>query len=266
VSVVARPVRGARRLAAATAALALLAGCASNPKDPFEPFNRASYELNQNVDRAVARPLAQAYKKVVPALVREGVGNFFANLTDSASALNCALQLKLECAAENALRFGFNSVFGFAGVLDIAGELGIPRTRTDFGITLGKYGVPAGPYVMLPLVGPTTVRDMLGGRFGPDRYTDPLHYSSDDVSINGLRLLNVVNTRAELLAVTNLFMAVAIDPYTFSRDAYLQRRQNQVYDGEPPDEDVEPAPAPGPLPVRPRSPASAPAAAAPPAR
>jgi phospholipid-binding lipoprotein MlaA len=221
---------------------ALLAGCGTNPKDPLEPFNRASFAVNRVADKVV-RPVAEAYVQVTPAPIRTGVSNFFSNMSDLTSSVNCLLQIKVQCAGENFLRFSFNSVFGFVGVLDVAGELGIPRTREDFGQTLGSYGVPAGPYIMLPVAGPATVRDLLAGRYGPDHYTDPLREWD---SKNGRRVLGAVaslNGRAGALKAGAMLDDIALDPYAFLRDAHLQRRRNAVYDGNPPEEkdDLPPA-------------------------
>ena len=152
-----------RRLWSAVAGCTLLAlaGCAAgpNPTDPREPFNREVSKLNEHVDSVVFRPVATVYREQVPAMARTGVSNFFGNLSDAWSSVNSLLQFKLQNAAEDWMRFSFNTVFGFAGVLDIASEMNIERHREDFGQTLGRWGVPAGPYIVLPLLGSSTLRD-----------------------------------------------------------------------------------------------------------
>ena len=161
---------------AATAALVLLAGCATgpdaNPKDPLEPFNRGVYRFNDAVDRAVLKPVATAYVDVTPSPVRTGVNNFFGNLGDLWSAVNAGLQLRPRETADNLLRFSVNTVLGFGGLLDIASEAGIERTRIDFGQTLGRWGVPSGAYLVLPFFGPSTVRD--AGGLVADSAADPV--------------------------------------------------------------------------------------------
>lgn len=160
-------VRLPARRAAAAATLALgslmLAGCATgpdaNPRDPLEPYNRTVTDFNDGVDRAVLKPVATAYREVMPSPVRTGVSNFFANLGDIWSFVNNVLQFRGSEAMDSLVRFNVNTVFGLGGVLDIASEMGIPRRKTDFGLTLGRWGVPTGPYLVLPLLGPSTVRD-----------------------------------------------------------------------------------------------------------
>lgn len=241
---------GASRLlrAAALCCAALAAGCATgpNPRDPWEPFNRKMFAFNEALDKNVAQPVAKAYVAVTPPLVRTGISNFFNNAYDFVTSVNCLLQLKGECAAESFLRFSFNTVFGLAGLLDIAGEAGIERRSTDFGITLGRWGVSSGPYLVLPLLGPSNVRDGIAGRLTVDRDIDPIWWGVDEVrtrnQLIGLRLLD---TRASLLRVSQVFDDAAIDKYTFTREAYMQRRRNLIYDGNPPDdEDDEQAGAP----------------------
>lgn len=218
--------------------VALLAGgCATgpnaNPKDPLEPWNRKVASFNDAVDKAVLKPVATAYQTATPSLVQKGVSNFFNNLTDVWSALNSLAQLKIGDAAENTMRFSFNTVFGFAGILDIASELGIKRHREDFGQTLGYWGVPAGPYLVLPLLGPSTVRDTAA--LPLDWKGDPLPYSDAIRERNSLYGLRIVDKRTQLLKASNLLEEAALDKYSFTRDAFLQRRQNEVYDGNPPE-------------------------------
>jgi phospholipid-binding lipoprotein MlaA len=222
-----------RRSGAAMLAVAAIAisGCATgpdaNPRDPLEPLNRGVYRFNEAVDEAVLKPVAQAYVTVVPSPVRTGVGNFFANLRDAWSALNAALQARPQPAAENFMRFSVNTFLGLGGVLDIASEMGIPRTTLDFGHTLGRWGLPPGPYLVLPLLGPSTVRETVA--LPVDRRGDPVSQGVDDVATrNSAQALRLVDTRASLLRAGELLEQAALDKYGFTRDAYLARRQRQI--------------------------------------
>lgn len=211
---------------------ALLGGCASgpnaHPRDPLEPFNRGVSEFNEAVDGAVLKPVATAYRDVTPDLVRTGVSNFFGNLRDVWSALNATLQLKPRAAAENALRVGVNTAFGFGGLLDIASEMGIERTTLDFGQTLGRWGVPSGPYLVLPIFGPSTFRDAAG--FGVESNGDLVSKVDHIPTRNSLYALRAVETRANLLRATTMLEGAALDKYSFTRDIYLQRRQSLIDD------------------------------------
>lgn len=209
----------------------LQVGCASgpdaHPRDPLEPFNRGVYQFNEAVDRAVLKPVAEGYVAAVPGPVRTGVGNFFGNLRDVWSALNALLQARAQPAAENAMRAAVNTVFGLGGVLDVASEMGIPRTTLDFGHTLGRWGVPTGPYLVLPLLGPSTVRETVA--LPLDRRGDAVAQGIDDVGTrNGAQALRLVDTRATLLRAGDMLEQAALDKYSFTRDAYLARRQRQV--------------------------------------
>lgn len=222
-------------LVAATLALGACAtGPNANPRDPLEPFNRQVSKFNDSVDTAVLRPVATAYRDGVPQLVRTGVSNFFGNLGDAWSAVNSLLQFKLQYAAENWMRFTFNTVFGFVGVLDIASDMKIERHREDFGQTLGRWGVPTGPYIVLPFFGPSTLRDTAAL---PVDWRGDLVYHIDPVDVrNGFYGLRVVNTRAALLRAGDVLEGAALDKYSFVRDAYLQRRQAEVNDFAPRDD------------------------------
>jgi phospholipid-binding lipoprotein MlaA len=212
--------------------IALMAGCASgpnaNPQDPLEPFNRAVSAFNESVDSMVLKPVATVYRDVTPDLVRTGVSNFFSNLGDVWSFINASLQLRPREASENFLRFGVNTAFGLGGVLDIASEMGIERTRLDFGQTLGRWGVPSGPYLVLPIFGPSSFRDAAG--FSVEARGD-LIQGLDSVSTrNALTVLRAVETRANLLRATSMLEGAALDKYSFTRDVYLRRRQSQIED------------------------------------
>lgn len=211
---------------------ALLGGCASgpnaHPRDPLEPFNRGVSAFNEAVDGAVLKPVATAYRDVTPDLVRTGVSNFFGNLRDVWSTLNATLQLKPRAAAENALRVGVNTAFGFGGLLDIASEMGIERTTLDFGQTLGRWGVPSGPYLVLPIFGPSTFRDAAG--FGIESRGDLVSTIDHVPTRNSLYALRAVEARANLLRATTMLEGAALDKYSFTRDIYLQRRQSLIDD------------------------------------
>lgn len=234
--------QGGRRIAprlGVVVAVVMLSACATgpqaNPRDPLEPFNRGMYSFNDAVDRAVVKPVATAYRDVLPSPVRTGVSNFFNNLQDAWSFVNNSLQLKGEGAGNSIVRFGVNTVFGLGGVLDIATEMRIERFTEDFGQTLGYWGVGAGPYLVLPLLGPSTVRDTAA--LPVDMQGNAVSQVSDVPTRNSATVLNLVNRRAQLLDATKMLDEVALDPYTFTRDAFLQRRRNQVFDGNPPDEE-----------------------------
>ena len=226
------------RLAAAAAMMALAAGCATvpgeqrDPRDPWEPYNRSMTKFNDAVDDAVLKPVATAYRDVLPQPVRTGVSNFFGNLSDAWSFVNNVLQGKPEGSLHSFWRVVINSTVGLGGVLDPATEMRLERRREDFGQTLGRWGVPPGPYFVIPLLGPSTVRDTAA--LPVDIYGNPLGQMHDVAWRNSLAALQVVNTRATVLNAIDLLDAAALDPYTFTRDAYLQKRLNDVYDGNPP--------------------------------
>ncbi len=212
--------------------VALMTGCASgpnaSPQDPLEPFNRNMSALNESVDSMVLKPVATVYRDATPDLVRTGVSNFFSNLGDVWSFINAALQLRPREASENFLRVGMNTAFGLGGVLDIASEMGIDRTRLDFGQTLGRWGVPAGPYLVLPIFGPSSFRDAAG--FGVETRGDLIQQLDRVSTRNSLIVLRAVETRANLLRATSMLEGAALDKYSFTRDVYLRRRQSQIED------------------------------------
>ena len=209
-----------------------LSGCATgphaNPKDPIEPFNRGVQQFNDSVDEAFLKPVATFYRDVTPDLVRTGVNNVFSNLRDLWSSVNAALQLRPREATENFLRFSVNTFWGIGGLLDIASEMQIERTTLDFGQTLGRWGVPSGPYLVLPFMGPSTVRDALGMGMGVESSGDLLSGMNHVPTRNSLYALRIVEARADLLRAGALLDQAALDKYSFTRDAYLQRRESQI--------------------------------------
>ena len=238
--------------AAAAVTLALLGGCATttsagggDPRDPYEPMNRAIYKFNDEFDKAIAKPVAEAYRAFVPDVVRTGVGNFFSNINDVLVALNNTLQGKIPDALHDLGRVAVNTTLGVLGFRDVATELGVPKNNEDFGQTLGRWGVRDGPYIVLPILGPSSVRDTFG--WVGDIYTSPL-VGVDNVNLrNSLIGLRFVTVRTDLLEASAILETAALDPYEFVRDAYLQRRRNLVHDGNPPEEkdlDFKPEAAP----------------------
>jgi phospholipid-binding lipoprotein MlaA len=240
-----KSIANSARWAVTAAALAIVAGCATgpnaNPVDPFEPFNRGVTRFNDTVDNAVLVPVATAYQRVLPSMVRSGVDNFFNNLGDVWNLANNVAQLKLQGSAETFMRLNVNTFFGLGGLLDVATEAGIPRHEEDFGQTLGYWGVGAGPYVVLPLLGPSTLRDTAA--LPVDRLGDPVSQMNDVAWRNSLTVLHAVDTRSQYLRAGRLLGEAALDKYSFTRDAFLQRRRSQVYDGNPPDDGAGNSPA-----------------------
>ena len=206
---------------------------AQSANDPLEGWNRAVFGFNEGLDEAVLKPVATGYTTVVPELARRGVTNFFNNFRDGWSAINQLLQAKPVAAAEMSMRVATNTLFGIGGLFDVASDLGIERRNEDFGQTLGRWGLPAGPYLVLPLLGPSSLRDTTAL---------PLDFSWSASALTneagarvGLTTLALVDTRAGLLSAGRLVDGIALDKYVFIRDGYLTRRRSQVYDGDPPD-------------------------------
>ncbi|MBA3771164.1 MAG: VacJ family lipoprotein [Ramlibacter sp.] len=211
--------------------LMALGGCATGPgansRDPLEPLNRNVMKFNEGVDAVVLKPAATLYRDAVPPLIRTGVSNFFGNLSDAWSFVNSVLQLKVHNAAENFARVQLNTFFGLGGIFDIASEFNIERHREDFGQTLGHWGVPAGPYLVLPLLGPSTLRD--AAALPIDRRADPLH-DIDPWGSGALYVLRAVDIRSNLLRAGSVLDEAALDKYSFTRDAHLQRRRAEIYE------------------------------------
>lgn len=227
--------------------------------DPWERWNRKVYSFNDAIDTAVIRPVATTYVKVVPQPIRTGVNNFYGNFSDAWSAVNNMLQGKIGDGLQDVMRVGTNTVFGVAGLFDIASEVGLDRHGEDFGQTLGRWGIGAGPYIVWPLLGPSSLRDSIAMPL--DRAVSPGLAFSGDALRYGLTGLGLVNERANLLPTTRMLDDMALDKYSFVRDAYLQRRRSLVYDGnepEPKDESATPEPPPAGEPAAPAAAASRP--------
>ncbi|MEQ1879717.1 MAG: VacJ family lipoprotein [Burkholderiales bacterium] len=223
------------RLPFLLAAACLMSGCAAgpNPKDPYEKFNRKVHSFNEGFDKIVAKPVAKAYDKVLPDMVQTGIGNFFSNLGVLVTALNDAAQLKGSKVPVDIMRFTTNLVFGLGGLLDVATELKIENRNEDFGQTLGYWGVGSGPYLVLPILGPSSVRD--GVALPVDYYLYPTTYVVDEPrEKNSLTAVRFIDARAKLLGAGEFLEQSGMDKYSFIRDAVIQRREYQVHDGEPP--------------------------------
>lgn len=221
--------------------LALAAGCTSvrapSDADPFEGFNRGVDSFNQTVDKVALKPVAQGYDKYVPGAVKSCVGNFFSNLNDISIAVNNLLQGKFKEAGSDICRFAINTTVGVLGLTDPASGMGFQKHDEDFGQTLGYWGVGSGPYLVLPLLGPSTIRDTAGRVV--DNPMDPLAQHTPVDERNSAIAVKAVDKRAELLPATNLVDRVALDKYSFVRDAYLASRASKIRDGKPAPEDEE---------------------------
>jgi phospholipid-binding lipoprotein MlaA len=231
---------GLWRIAAALALAAALGACASippgaggNPADPWEVYNRHMFDLNDRVDRVTLKPVARAYEAALPRDLRVCINNVFLNLLEPVNAINNLLQAKPSEAMSDVARLFWNSTAGLLGCFDVAAKAGAPRSNEDFGQTLGRWGFGPGPYFVLPLLGPSSVRDA-SGRLFDFLGTDPLWYIQDIPVRNSLVGARLVDTRASLLPAEKVLDAAALDRYQFVRDAYLQLRRNLVYDGNPP--------------------------------
>ena len=224
------------------ASTALATGCATTQQtiervktagtrfDPIEPVNRVVYSVNDRIDKAVVRPVAEGYKTIVPTQVRYCISNVFGNIADVPTALNNFLQGKIKEGGSDVCRVGVNTTVGVLGCFDIASKWGFEKHNEDFGQTLGRYGVQTGPYIVLPLLGPSTLRDATA-LFLVDSRIDPLRYVNDIPVRNISYGVRLVDRRAQLLDTTNFLEDAALDPYVFVRDAYLARRRSLVSDG-----------------------------------
>ena len=214
-----------------------LGGCATggNPNDPLEGYNRAMFGFNQSVDDGVLKPVATGYKAVMPGFARTGVTNFFSNLGDIWIGINNVLQGKIGAGVSDFGRFLMNTTVGILGLFDVASNVGLEKHNEDFGQTLGRWGVGSGAYFVLPILGPSTIRDGIG-QLVLDWRGDPLWYVRNVPTRNELIVIRAIDTRANLLDTSKLVEDAALDRYTFVRDAYLQRRRSLIYDGDPPRE------------------------------
>jgi phospholipid-binding lipoprotein MlaA len=231
----------ARRIVGLTVLL-VLQGCATvaqpNARDPMESFNRTVFGFNEVVDKAVIKPVATGYRAITPNWFRKGVGNFFNNLEDVWSAVNNGLQGRGQEFGDSVGRVMVNSTVGLLGVIDVASDLNIDRHTADFGLTLGRWGVPPGPYVVLPFFGPRTLREVAGMPL--DTRGMPVYNIGDQETRTLLPIVDVVDLRAKYLNAGDVLEDAALDVYSFRRDAYFQRQRNIQYDGNPPEEDGEP--------------------------
>jgi len=222
------------RSAVVVVAVAALAGCATvetpTKGDPFESYNRTMFTVNDKIDQVALKPVAKAYVWAVPEPVRGSVTNFFSNIGDVYIAANNLLQLKITDGVSDIMRVAINPLFGVGGLFDVATLAKLPKHTADFGLTLGHYGVPSGPYLVLPLLGPSTVRDT-GGTV-VDYFGNPLTYVHPDSVSWALYGLNLIDVRANLLGASDVLADAALDKYSFVRNAYLQRRQYLISGGE----------------------------------
>ncbi len=232
--------RARARWAGLLLVLLTLGGCASgpnaNPRDPLEPFNRAVYRFNDTLDAAVLKPVATGYRDGIPERIRQGIGNFFENLEDVWSLVNNVLQFKGQASFDSLRRVGVNTFLGWGGLFDVATEMDIEKHTKDFGQTLGYWGVAPGPYLVLPLLGSSSLRDTVAL---------PVDWKGDLVvavphvpTRNTATAVRAIDARSDLLKAGNMLEEAALDRYSFMRDAYLQRRRSVIFDGNPPEDET----------------------------
>ena len=221
------------RMAAAVCALAL-GGCATsgNPRDPVEGFNRAIFAINEGLDKALIKPVARGYEAAVPASARAGVSNFFGNIADVFIGVNNVLQGKVADGVGDFGRVAVNSTVGILGFADVATDMGLDKHDEDFGQTFGRWGAGPGAYIVWPVFGPRTVRDSAG--LALDLAVEPVGHLRNVGARNTLLVTRIISDRAALLPADKVIAEAALDKYSYVRDAYLQRRRSQVYDGDPP--------------------------------
>ena len=224
----------------------LFVGCASipagvepSPRDPWEPFNRSVFEFNEGLDKYLLKPVVAAYRFILPEIVRDGIYNFFSNYSDIYTALQNLLQGKPDLAFNDLMRVAVNTIFGLGGLMDVATPGGLPKHKEDWGQTFGVWGLPSGPYVVLPFFGPSTIRDTFGT--AADLETDYLFkYIPDDGLRNSITALRDINARNTFYEAGDLLDGAALDKYSFIRDAYLQRREYQINEGRNDEEPLMP--------------------------
>lgn len=223
-----------------TCSLCVISGCATvdapDERDPWESFNRTIFDFNTALDKAILRPVAEAYKETIPVFIQTGVSNFFSHLDDVLVIFNDLLQFKFEQAIQDLTRFVYNTFFGLFGLIDVATYMGVPKHHEDFGQTLATWGVGDGPYLVLPFLGPSTLRDSAG--LVVDNELNLLNDIEDDEAFYAAFILKVIDVRARFLEATAIMEKSGIDPYVFVRDAYLQQRKNRIYDGNPPRQEI----------------------------
>lgn len=223
-----------------TCTFILTTGCATNQlnhaehNDPLESYNRVMYSINNTVDSAILKPVSQGYDFIMPPLVSKGISNFFSNLDDINVVFNDLLQFKPIQALNDTSRFMINSTLGLVGIVDVASNYGFKKHNEDFGQTLGVWGLSSGPYIVLPLFGPSNFRDTIGF-IGDRTYTNPVDYVDDIAARNAFIITNTIDSRAGLLGAEKIVDEAAFDEYTFVKDAYLQKRRSLVFDGDPPE-------------------------------
>ena len=212
----------------------LLGGCATtggDQRDPIEGLNRAVYKFNDGLDRVLFKPVAKGYRAVVPGPVDKGISNFFGNFEDVVTAVNGLLQFKFRQSGSDTMRVLINTTIGLLGFIDVASGIGFDKNEEDFGQTLGHWGVGQGPYLMLPLFGPSTLRDATG-KLVDAYYFDPMYHIDHVPTRNTLRAIEAVDNRADLLGATSVLEEAALDKYNFIKESYFQQRENAVNDGE----------------------------------
>jgi phospholipid-binding lipoprotein MlaA len=221
----------------------VIAGCASvpdearDPRDPLEDYNRKVYKFNEALDKAIVKPVAKGYKAVTPEPVDRGVTNFFNNIADVNSAVNNLFQFKLSRFGSDVSRVAVNSTVGILGFFDVASNMGLPSYKEDFGQTFGYWGDDSSPYLVVPFFGPSTLRDSVG--MVGDILVDPFFSVNKNQVYWGFVALRLVDKRADLLTASKILEEAAVDPYAFLRDAYLQRRRSQIFDGNPPPDPLQ---------------------------
>lgn len=225
---------GKLRLLICAAVVVFTSGCATtgayDERDPLEGFNRSVYSFNQGIDKVLFDPLSKLYQAITPEFVDKGITNFFSNLSEISVVANDILQFKISQAFADASRFVFNSTLGILGFFDVSSSMGLEKHDEDFGQTLGYWGVGSGPYIVVPLFGPTTLRDATG--FAVDKgVLNPVFYLESDELRAGLLALNYIDVKSDLLSTNELISDAALDEYEFTKNAYFDKRESQINDG-----------------------------------